>query len=93
MARMMKVAPSWFKLELRMSVSDGTKNRRLLPSEVAAQIQAKIIDGSSAPGDCLPPERELASRLHVNRSSVREALKKLEELRLVDIQQVPHARA
>ena len=68
-------------------VSDGSKNRRLLPSEVAAQIQAKIFDGSFAPGDRLPPERELASRLHVNRSSVREALKKLEELRLVDIQQ------
>jgi GntR family transcriptional regulator, transcriptional repressor for pyruvate dehydrogenase complex len=68
-------------------VSDGTKHRRLLPSEVAAQIQAKILDGSFAPGERLPPERELASRLHVNRSSVREALKKLEELRLVDIQQ------
>jgi DNA-binding FadR family transcriptional regulator len=68
-------------------VSDETKLRRLLPSEVAAQIQAKILDGSFAPGDRLPPERELASQLHVNRSSVREALKKLEELRLVDIQQ------
>jgi GntR family transcriptional regulator, transcriptional repressor for pyruvate dehydrogenase complex len=68
-------------------VSDETKLRRLLPSEVAAQIQAKILDGSFAPGDRLPPERELASQLHVNRSSIREALKKLEELRLVDIQQ------
>ena len=68
-------------------VSGETKLRRLLPSEVAAQIRAKILDGSFAPGDRLPPERELASQLHVNRSSVREALKKLEELRLVDIQQ------
>jgi len=54
---------------------------------VAAQIRAKILDGSFAPGDRLPPERELATQLHVNRSSVREALKKLEELRLVEIQQ------
>jgi len=68
-------------------VSDETRLRRLLPSEVAAQIRAKILDGSFAPGDRLPPERELASQLNVNRSSVREALKKLEELRLVDIQQ------
>src|SRR5882672_3021579 len=68
-------------------VSGETKLRRLLPSEVAAQIRAKILDGSFAPGDRLPPERELASQLNVNRSSVREALKKLEELRLVDIQQ------
>jgi GntR family transcriptional repressor for pyruvate dehydrogenase complex len=50
------------------------KLRRLLPEEVAAQIQAKILDGSFAPGDRLPPERTLASQLHVNRSSVREAL-------------------
>jgi DNA-binding FadR family transcriptional regulator len=63
------------------------KLRRLLPEEVAAQIQAKILDGSFAPGDRLPPERVLASQLRVNRSSVREALKRLEELRLVDIQQ------
>jgi DNA-binding FadR family transcriptional regulator len=68
-------------------VSGETKLRRLLPSEVAAQIRAKILDGSFAPGDRLPPERELASQLNVNRSSIREALKKLEELRLVDIQQ------
>ena len=68
-------------------MSGETKLRRLLPSEVAAQIRAKILDGSFAPGDRLPPERELASQLHVNRSSIREALKKLEELRLVDIQQ------
>ena len=69
------------------AVRDEIRLRRLLPSEVAAQIQAKILDGSFAPGDRLPPERELASQLHVNRSSVREALKKLEELRLVEIQQ------
>ena len=68
-------------------MSGETKLRRLLPSEVAAQIRAKILDGSFAPGDRLPPERELAARLRVNRSSIREALKKLEELRLVDIQQ------
>lgn len=68
-------------------MSGETKLRRLLPSEVAAQIRARILDGSFAPGDRLPPERELAAQLHVNRSSIREALKKLEELRLVDIQQ------
>ncbi len=61
--------------------------RRVLPDEVAARIQSRIIDGSLRPGDRLPPERELATQLHVNRSSVREALKKLEQLRLVDVQQ------
>jgi GntR family transcriptional repressor for pyruvate dehydrogenase complex len=67
-------------------VTASPKTRRALPDEVAARIQAQILDGSFAPGDRLPPERELATQLRVNRSSVREALKKLEQLRLVDIQ-------
>ena len=62
------------------------KPQRALPDEVALLIQAKILDGSFAPGERLPAERELATQLRVNRSSVREGLKKLEQLRLVDIQ-------
>lgn len=68
------------------------KPRRPLPDEVAAQIQAKILDGSLSPGERLPAERELATTLRVNRSSVREALKKLEQLRLVSIQRGSGAR-
>ena len=61
--------------------------RRRLASEVAERLQAQILDGTFKPGDRLPPERELAAQLRVNRSSLREALKKLEQLRLVEIQQ------
>jgi GntR family transcriptional repressor for pyruvate dehydrogenase complex len=61
--------------------------RRLLADELADRIQALIIDGTYGPGDRLPAERELAEQLGANRGSVREALKKLEQLRLVDIQQ------
>ncbi len=61
--------------------------RSELPDAVADQIQSKILDGTLRAGDRLPPERELALQLGVNRSSVREALKKLEQLRLVAIQQ------
>ncbi|MBW2279575.1 MAG: FadR family transcriptional regulator [Deltaproteobacteria bacterium] len=61
--------------------------RRVLPDAVADRIREAILDGEFAPGDRLPPERELAEQLHVNRSSIREALKKLEQLRLVEIQQ------
>ncbi len=64
----------------------STPPRRPVPDEVASRIQAKILDGSFAAGERLPAERELASQLRVNRSSVREGLKKLEQLRLVDIQ-------
>ena len=35
----------------------------LLPDEVVAQIRRKILDGSFAPGERLPAERELASSL------------------------------
>lgn len=64
----------------------------LLLDEVVAQIRRKILDGSFAPGERLPAERELASSLRVNRSSIREALKKLEQLRLVEIQPGSGAR-
>ena len=68
------------------------KPRRPLPDEVVTLIQARILDGTFAPGVRLPAERELATQLRVNRSSVREALKKLEQLRLVDIQRGSGAR-
>ena len=68
-------------------VPETDQPRRAVPDAVADQIQAKILDGSFRPGDRLPPERELAEQLRVNRSSVREALKKLEQLRLITIQQ------
>ena len=54
--------------------------RGVLPDAVADQIQTKILNGTIRAGDRLPPERELALQLGVNRSSVREALKKLEQL-------------
>ena len=66
---------------------EAASERRVLSDAVSDRIQAMILEGNLAPGDRLPPERELAEQLRVNRSSVREALKKLEQLRLVEIQQ------
>ncbi len=60
--------------------------RGVIAEEVAEQIERQILDGTLRPGDRLLPERELADRLQVNRGSVREGLKKLEQLRLVEIQ-------
>ncbi len=71
-------------------VGDGkpeTLARRGIPDEVAERIFARILDGTFPVGERLPPERELAEQLHVNRGSLREALKKLEQLRLVHIKQ------
>jgi GntR family transcriptional repressor for pyruvate dehydrogenase complex len=46
--------------------------------DVARQIQRLIVDGVLKPGDLLPPERQLAERFGVSRTSVRDALRTLE---------------
>lgn len=49
------------------------------PSDkIIRQIRELITSGQLNPGDKLPPERKLAERLGVGRSSVRDAIKKLE---------------
>ena len=50
---------------------------------IAQQIQRLIVDGTLKPGDRLPPERELAERFGVGRSSVRDAIRTLELVGLV----------
>lgn len=59
---------------------------------IARQLRREILDGRWRPGERLPAERELAHQLGVHRSSVREALRKLEELRLVVIRRGDGAR-
>ncbi len=54
---------------------------------IVEQLRSLILTGQYAVGDKLPPERNLARELGVNRSSLREALKKLEHLGLVKIRQ------
>ncbi len=61
--------------------------RRSLPDAVFERIVGNILEGRLAPGDALPSERVLAAQLGVNRNALREALKRLEQLRLVSIQQ------
>ncbi|MGY1813378.1 FadR/GntR family transcriptional regulator [Blastococcus sp. SYSU D00820] len=51
---------------------------------VASRLERQILDGTLAPGDRLPPERELAESLGVSRGSVREALRDLAVRGLVD---------
>lgn len=48
------------------------------------QIHRMIEEAGLQPGDRLPSERELADRLQVGRSSVREALRALELLGLIE---------
>jgi GntR family transcriptional regulator, transcriptional repressor for pyruvate dehydrogenase complex len=52
---------------------------------VFEQLRGRILSGQLDAGARLPNERELASALGVNRASVREAVKRLEFLELVDV--------
>jgi GntR family transcriptional repressor for pyruvate dehydrogenase complex len=61
--------------------------RRRIHEDVADQLRDAILDGRFAPGSKLPPERELALEFQVNRTSIREAIKQLESLRLVRVRQ------
>jgi DNA-binding FadR family transcriptional regulator len=67
----------------------GASNRI---NDLADQLRDAILSGRFLPGDRLPAERELAARHSVNRTSVREALAKLEQLGLVDIRRGGGAR-
>jgi GntR family transcriptional repressor for pyruvate dehydrogenase complex len=56
---------------------------RKISSQIAEQIRSSILAGEFAPGDKLPPERELAEMFGVSRPSVREALNVLASSGLV----------
>lgn len=56
-----------------------------LYEEIVEQIKQLITDGKLKPGDKLLAERELADRFQVSRASVREAIRTLEMLGVIDI--------
>lgn len=51
--------------------------------QVSAELEAQILDGRLRPGDRLPGEVELAALFGVNRSTVREGIRRLESEGLV----------
>lgn len=57
------------------------------PEQIAEMLLKYIIHGGIRPGEKLPPERTLAMQLNVTRATLREALKKLEQLKLIVIHQ------
>lgn len=62
----------------------ASPTKRTLASRIAEALKRRILSGAYVPGAKLPPEPALARELDVNRFTLREALTKLEELRLVE---------
>lgn len=53
--------------------------------EAILKIKGMIIAGELGPGDRLPPEKELSEHLGLSRSSLREAVKALEVIKVLDV--------
>jgi GntR family transcriptional regulator, transcriptional repressor for pyruvate dehydrogenase complex len=53
--------------------------------EAILSIKAMLLSGELKPGDRLPPEKELGEKLGLSRSSLREAVKALELIRVLDV--------
>jgi GntR family transcriptional repressor for pyruvate dehydrogenase complex len=66
-----------------ISVYKVVRTSRLY-EQIVQQIEDSVLNGSLKPGDQLPAERELAQRLGVSRTAVREAVKALREKGLVE---------
>jgi GntR family transcriptional repressor for pyruvate dehydrogenase complex len=65
----------------------GAENGRSAPAteQAATAIMAMITSGELGPGDRLHTERDLALRLGISRSTVREAIRGLNMLRVLDV--------
>ncbi len=59
-------------------------SHRSLSDVVAGKLATSILDGTYKPGTQFPPERELVQDYGVSRSTIREALKILEEHKLIE---------
>ena len=59
--------------------------RSLVSDQVFRVLCEEVLSGRYEPGEKLPTQRALAAELGVNMASVREAVKRLEQLRLVEV--------
>lgn len=66
-------------------VQFGPIERSTLHERIVEKIRMMIDDGSLKPGDLLPSERQLASDMGVSRIPVREALRMLEFMGVIEI--------
>ena len=60
-------------------------DRQRVDEQIAASIADAILDGVFTPGSALPPERDLADQLGVNRTSLRQGLARLQQMGLIEV--------
>jgi len=65
----------------------GPVERTILWEQVAEQLMAMLRARELRPGDKLPPERELAAIMQVSRPSLREALRALSMMNVLEVRQ------
>lgn len=56
-----------------------------ITQKIIDQIRTAILDGKLKPGDILPPEKELMEQFGVSKQTLREALRALEHMGLIDV--------
>src|SRR5262249_58249756 len=64
-----------------------TTERVSVTSEAIAKVKEMILSGELQPGAKLPRENELAGRLRMSRSSLREAVRALAALNVIEVRQ------
>src|SRR3981189_1967029 len=78
---------------VRPLAANGSRRRRgaarapSVTDDAIDKIRELIVSGSWGPGDRLPKESELAAQLGLSRNSLREAVRALSQLRVLEVRQ------
>ncbi|MDP7704076.1 MULTISPECIES: FadR/GntR family transcriptional regulator [unclassified Mycobacterium] len=72
---------------MNQSIPLPPPDRQRVDEQIAASIADAILDGVFPPGSTLPPERDLADQLGVNRTSLRQGLARLQQMGLIEVRQ------
>ncbi|MGC4068992.1 MAG: winged helix-turn-helix domain-containing protein, partial [Polyangiaceae bacterium] len=66
-------------------VTDEDAQSSNLTNRIFVELRRQILKGELLPGERLPGERELAQKYDTNRNTLREAVRRLEQLHLVTV--------
>src|SRR5512145_2533023 len=69
----------------REPLQDEDAQSSNLTNRIFVELRRQILKGELAPGERLPGERELAQKYDTNRNTLREAVRRLEQLHLVTV--------